>query len=121
MTATPTTAGLLIGAGVGLTGTVFGAQADALLLGLASAIIVSVWLPSIDDRLKAAAAVAFATLLAGYGAPVASGWLAANITGIEATNTLRLLAAVVIGGAAPPVIPITVVRLQAIVRGGSLP
>lgn len=120
MPTTPTTAGILYGAGIGLTGTVLGAQADALLLGLASAIIVSIWLPSIDDRFKAAAAVAFATLLAGYGAPVASVWLAANVTGIEATETLRLLSAVVIGGAAPPVIPITVIRLQAMVRGGSL-
>lgn len=63
-------AGILIGSGIGLTGTVMGAHVDALLIGLVAAIFISVWLPTIDDKLKAAASVAMSALLAGYGSPV---------------------------------------------------
>lgn len=57
MTEPNTTVGLLVGSGIGLTGTLLGAQVDALLLGLIAAVFVSIWLPAINDRLRAASAV----------------------------------------------------------------
>jgi hypothetical protein len=60
-----TTIGILAGTGIGLTGTVMGAQVDALLMGMIAAVFVSIWLPSINDRLRAASAVGISSLLAG--------------------------------------------------------
>jgi len=114
-----TAVGLAIGAGIGLTGTVMGASVDALLVGLFAAILVSIWMPSIDNRVKAASAVAFATLLAGWGSDVAAGWVAVNQTGIQDATPLRLLLALMIGGAAPTVMPTAMERLKAIIKGGS--
>jgi len=97
--------GIAIGAGIGLTGTVMGAQVDALLIGLAAAILISFWLPTIDDRRKAAASVALSSLLAGYGSPVAAAWLAADHAELSSGSPLRLLLALLIGGAGPTVVP----------------
>jgi hypothetical protein len=52
MTEPNTTVGILVGSGIGLTGTLLGAQIDALLLGLIAAVFVSIWLPAINDRLR---------------------------------------------------------------------
>lgn len=101
-----TVVGLAVGAGIGLTGTVFGAQADALLIGLVSAILISFWLPTIDDRRKAAASVAMSSLLAGYGSPVAAAWLAADQASLGSGGPLRLLLALAIGAATPTLIPV---------------
>lgn len=100
-----TAAGLVIGAGIGLTGTVMGAQVDALLIGLAASILVSFWLPTIDDRRKAAASVALSSLLAGYGSPVAAAWLSADHAELAAGSPLRLLLALLIGAMCPTVVP----------------
>ena len=86
---------------------ILGAQADALVIGLVAAVLISIWLKTIDNKVKAASAVIFAALLAGYGSPIAATWLAsmqpAIGTNIEA---LRLLLALAIGGAAPSIVPI---------------
>jgi hypothetical protein len=68
------TIGILAGTGIGLTGTVMGAQVDALLMGMIAAVFVSIWLPSINDRLRAASAVGISSLLAGYGSPECSAY-----------------------------------------------
>ncbi len=101
-----TAIGVAVGAGIGLTGSIFGAQADALLVGLVAAILISFWLPTIDDRRKAAAAVALSSLLAGYGSPVAAAWLAGTETALKGGPDIRLLLALVIGVACPTIVPV---------------
>ena len=101
-----TTIGIAVGAGIGLTGTVMGAQIDALLIGLMSAILISFWLPTIDDRKKAAASVALSSLLAGYGSPVAAAWLAADYAELTAGSPVRLLLALLIGVMCPTIVPV---------------
>ena len=100
-----TTAGIAIGASIGLTGTVMGAQIDALLIGLVAAILISFWLPTIDDRRKAAASVALSSMLAGYGSPVAAGWLAGTQPELAAGSPLRLLVALALGALCPTLVP----------------
>lgn len=114
-----TTAGILIGTGIGLSGTVLGAQVDALVVGLVGAIIVSIWLPAIDDRLKATAAVALSALGAGYFSPHAAVWLAAHLSLVDNPDSpLRLAAALAIGTVSPAIVPVAITRLQGLVRGG---
>lgn len=108
-----TAAGIIVGAGIGLTGTVIGAQVDALLIGLAAAILISFWLPTINSRRRAAASVALSALFAGYGAPVAVGWL---ITSTEAASKidmadgdpLRLFVALALGTVCPTIVPLLI-------------
>lgn len=101
-----TVAGIAVGAGIGLTGTVMGAQVDALIIGLVAAVLISFWLPTIDDRKKAAASVAMSSLLAGYGSPVAAAWLAADQASFSNGSPLRLLLALAIGAATPTLVPV---------------
>lgn len=101
-----TAIGIAVGAGIGLTGTLMGAQVDALLVGLVAAILISFWLPTIDDRRKAAASVALSSLLAGYGSPVAAAWLAGTETALHGGPDMRLLLALVIGIFCPTVVPV---------------
>lgn len=105
-----TSIGIAVGAGIGLTGSVFGAQVDALLVGLVAAILISFWLPTIDDRKKATAAVALSSLLSGYLAPVAapalSAWLATEHAVVSDGGPLRLLIALLIGIVAPSGLPV---------------
>lgn len=112
-----TTAGVIVGAGVGLTSTVMGAQIDALLIGMIAAILMSFWLPAIDNVLRAASGVAMSSLCAGYGSPLAAGWLATQIGGMDA-SPLRLLMALVIGAAGPTLIPIALRRASSMAQGG---
>lgn len=103
-----TTAGILIGAGIGITGTVMGAQVDALMIGLVAAILISFWLPAVDDRKKAAASVALSALLAGYGAPVAAGWLSGTQPELATGSPLRLLVALGLGVLCPTLVPVVI-------------
>lgn len=113
-----TTAGIIIGGSIGITGSLFGAQLDALLLGMFSAIFVSIWLPTVNDRIKAAAAVAMSSLMAGYGSPVAVAWVASDQASLAASGSpLRLLMAIAIGAACPTVVPVAIARLQSVVGG----
>lgn len=96
----------MIGAGVGLGTALLGAQVDALALGLMAAIFVSIWMETIDDKLKAGSAALLSALLAGYGSPKAAAFAASTWPAIGAADdTLRLLMAVLIGALAPTVIP----------------
>jgi hypothetical protein len=112
-----TTTGIVVGAGIGLTGTILGAQIDALLMGMIAAVFASIWMPSIDNRIRAASAVAIATLLAGYGSPVLAHWLAATQPGLEEHGALRMLLAVLIGGGCPALLPVAMERVQKIITG----
>lgn len=113
-----TTAGIIIGGSIGITGSLFGAEIDALLLGMFSAIFVSIWLPTVNNRVKAAAAVAMSSLMAGYGSPVAVAWVASDQAALAASGSpLRLLMAIAIGAACPTVVPVAIARLQSVVGG----
>ena len=103
-----TTAGIIVGARIGLTGSVMGAQIDALMIGLIAAILISFWLPSVDDRKKAAASVALSALLAGFGAPVAAGWLSGSQPELAAGSPLRLLVALGLGVLCPTLVPVII-------------
>lgn len=99
-------AGFAAGAALSPAAIVFGAQVDALVVGLAAAVFISIWLESIDTRAKAAAAVLFSAMLAAYGSPVAANIISAQIAAISAgDDSLRLLLAAVIGGLAPSLVP----------------
>lgn len=115
-----TTAGIIIGGSIGITGSLLGAQLDALLLGMCSAIFASIMLPSVNDRTKAAAAVALSSLMAGYGSPVAVAWVASDQAALAASGSpLRLLMAIAIGAACPTVVPVAIARLQSVVGGAA--
>ena len=115
-----TTAGIIIGGSIGITGSLFGAEIDALLLGMFSAILASIMLPAVNDRIKAAAAVALSSLMAGYGSPVAVAWVASDQAALAASGSpLRLLMAIAIGAACPTVVPVAISRLQSIVGGSA--
>lgn len=115
-----TTAGIIIGGSIGITGSLFGAEIDALLLGMFSAIFVSIWLPAVNDRVKAAAAVAMSSLMAGYGSPIAVAWVSSDQAALAATGSpLRLLMAIAIGAACPTVVPVAIARLQSFVGGAA--
>lgn len=119
MTVTQTAGGAVAGAGAGLTTLILGAQVDALVLGLCAAVFVSIWLEQIDSRIKAAAAVLFSAMLAGYGSPVAASWLLSSVPSITpSAEPLRLLLAVAIGGAAPSIVPLSLRYLGRRIEGG---
>lgn len=102
-----TLGGALAGAGASSVTVFLGAQVDALVLGLMAAVFASIWLDTIDSRSKAAAAVLFSSMLAGYGSPVAAEWVAGNAASVAGNaEALRLLLALLIGGAAPSLVPL---------------
>lgn len=113
-----TGAGILTGAGIGLTGTVLGAQLDALVIGMMSATFMAIWLPSINDKLKSASAVAMGSMLAGYSYPVAN-WVAKSFDGIDYSETLRLLMAALIGIAIPALLPTMLARARVFIGGNA--
>ena len=112
-----TTTGIVVGAGIGLTGTILGAQIDALLMGMIAAVFASIWMPQIDNRLRAASAVAIATMLAGYASPVLAHWIASNHPGIQEHGALRMLLAVLLGGGCPALLPVAMERARKIITG----
>lgn len=94
------------GATVGLGTALLGAQVDALVIGLIAAIFVSIWMESIDDKFKAGSAALLSSMLAGYGSPAAAALAISYLPALSGSgDALRLLCAVVIGAAAPTVIP----------------
>lgn len=113
-----TTAGALVGAGIGLTGSIMGAQLDALLIGMVAATLMSFWLPAIDSRPRAAAAVAMSSLFAGYGSPAAAAWVATHVVSADA-SALRIPMALLIGAASPTAIPLMLRRFAGWSQGGA--
>jgi len=101
--------GALAGAGASSVTILLGAQVDTLVIGLIAAVFVTIWLETIDSKVKAASAVLFAALLASYGSPVAASWLAATVPSIAGNlDALRLLLALVIGAATPNAWPVVI-------------
>lgn len=114
------------GAAVGLAAAppllFLGAPVDSLVLGLASAILVTLWLEQIDNRMKSAAAMLLSALLAGYGSPVAAevatGLLAAHLPSVSLDgHALRMLCAACIGAAAPYLVPVVIRRAGRQIQG----
>ena len=100
-------ASIATGAAVGLGTALLGAQVDALALGLIAAIFISIWMETIDDKIKAGSAALLSSMMAGYGSPKAAAWASATVPAIGGNDdTLRLLMAVLIGAAAPTIIPL---------------
>lgn len=119
MVSTETLSGVTAGAAAGATTVLLGAQADALVVGLMAAVFVSIWLESIDSRVKAASAVLFAAMLAGYGSPVAASWLVGYAPSVaQSADQLRLLLAALIGGGAPALVPISLRALGRRIENG---
>lgn len=119
--AEPTSTSVVAGAGAGaatsLPFLLLGASWDALLVGLISAVLVSVWLPRIDDRLKSFSAVIMSSLVAGYGSPAAAGVLHNFLPSAGLPETTRLFMALAIGGAAPALIPTVIDRARDMISG----
>lgn len=103
-----TLVGIVTGAGASSVSLLLGAQIDVLAIGLMAAIFMSIWLDTIDNRIKAAAAVLFSALLAGYASPIAAGWLVQNYLTVVKMEDIRLLLALLIGGLAPTLVPLSV-------------
>ena len=107
-----TVAGALAG---GLTSTIslaLGAQLDAFIIGMVAAVFASIWLDTIDKPSKAAAAVFFSALLAGYGSPVLAGWVEGSAAALASSSgSLRLLLAFLIGAVAPRLVPLVINNL----------
>jgi len=114
-------AGALSGAGISSVTIILGAQADALAIGALAAIFVSIWMQTIDSRLKAAAAVLLSAMLAGYGSPVGAEYLASSLVDPAGREPLRLLLALVIGAATPSVFPLALNRFGKTVSGERKP
>lgn len=94
-----------------------GVQTDALGLGLFAAMLVTLWLGSIDTRRKAFAAVGLSGLLAGYFSPHAASYVATKFTSLSADpSALRMPMALLIAIAAPFLVPIALIGAQAIAR-----
>ena len=103
------TAGAASGGAVGISWVLLGAQADALVVGMLAATFISAWLPQINSFFRSAASVCLATLLAGYGSPHVAAWLASQIPGGQA-DSVRMLAAVLIGAVTPRIFPLLLAR-----------
>lgn len=104
------TAGITLGASVGITGTIVGAQADALIVGLASAAFVSIWLRQVDSWVKATSATFFSAMLAAFMSPFAAEW-AARTFGLTSGDGLRLLMTLLISAGSPAIFPLVLARV----------
>ncbi len=111
-------AGALYGASISSVTILFGAQVDALVIGLAVATFVSIWLETIDNKMKAASAVLLSAILAGYGSPVAASWAASTMSGVTNTDSLRLLLAALIACVSPALVPTIINLLKQKIGGG---
>lgn len=111
--------GAAAGAAAALPTLFLGAHVDALFLGLLAAVFSSIWLPTVDDKIKAFSAVCLSALLAGYGAPIAVANAASVVPGIVATaDQARPLLALIIGAVCPALVPVLINKLKA--KGESL-
>lgn len=114
---TSTAAGAAAGALTVLPVAMLGAQTDALGLGLFAAMLVTLWLGSINTRRKAFAAVGLSGLLAGYFSPHAAAYAATKFTSLSADpSSLRMPMALLIAIAAPFLVPLALIGAQSIAR-----
>lgn len=92
-----------IGGAIGFT--LLGASSEHLLLGLGSAVLVSILLDAIDKPLKAFAGVMLGSLIAGFGSPAATVLLANMVGALKGAPLLSYVVAIAIGGIIPPLVP----------------
>lgn len=105
--------GAAAGAVAALPTLFLGAHVDALLLGLLASVFSSIWLPTVDDKIKAFGAVCLSALLAGYGAPIAVANAASVVPGIVAqADQARPLLAIIIGAVCPALVPVLINKLK---------
>lgn len=110
-----TAAGAITGAAAAMPAMLLGAQVDALVIGMMAALFVSIMTETIDNRIKAGAAVMFSSLSAGYGSPIAAQFIAANYPSLVVASThdvLRLATALLIGAAMPGLVPVAMRFIQ---------
>lgn len=100
--------GLAMGAAASTVSLAFGAPWDALIASLIAAILISIWLPVIDNKKKAAASVLFAALSGTYASPVVANLVAENIFNPSDFDSLRVLIAVVIAALSPTIVPVLI-------------
>jgi hypothetical protein len=86
-----------------------GMDFDALIVGLMAATFTTFWLQTVDNLPKAASAILFSAMLASFGGPVASVYLISQFASLtQASSTLPLLAAVIIGGSVTWAFPVLI-------------
>lgn len=105
----PTSTAVAAAAGAA-TALVFGAQPDAVVLGLLGATLSTSMMDSMGKLRQAFAAALFGSLAAGYLSPLAAvgvgSWLPAAMQAGIKPDALRMPAALVIGAVTPTVWPI---------------
>ena len=119
---TSAAAGIRAGCVTALPLAIFGAATDALCLGLFAALLVTIWMPTISTRIRAFSAVLLSGIAAGYCAPVLAAMAAAQFAPLAGSgDTLRMPIALLIGLAAPTVIPVALTAFSAWIgkRGGA--
>lgn len=109
---------VVLGVSVSLVGTVFGAQLDALIIALAASICVSMWLRAIDTYPRVVGAVLMSGMCGAYLSPFAADLGAAKF-GLAQGDPLRLACALLLGGAAPLLVPVILRRGQRVIEGGA--
>lgn len=88
---------------------IFGMEFDALIVGLMAATFTTFWLQTIDNIPKAASAILFSAMLASLGGPSVSIYFISKIPSLEqASGTLPLLAAAIIGGSVTWAFPVLI-------------
>mgnify|MGYP000896497415 CR=1 FL=1 len=92
-----------------ITGTIIGAQTDALAVGLMAGVLVSLWLHEVNSYRRAISAMLFSSVLAGYLSPFLSDWASAQWA-IRNGDALRLAISMLIGAAAPSIFPLLLRR-----------
>lgn len=107
------------GAGISLSFTLMGADVQALIVGLVAAVLMSFWLPSVDQRGKACASIMFSALASGYGAAAAAAVAADNLPMVPRGEQLNMLMAVVIGALLPVLMPAIIKRAKRWIGGGA--
>ena len=110
-----TVAGCALGASAGLSSCVLGAQVECLIIGLVSAFFITMWLREINTLGRAAAAVAFSSLAAGYVAPFLVSVSAHYFPDFVPS---QYLVAFLVGGAGPTLIPVALKRAGQVVQEG---
>lgn len=110
-----TVAGVAAGTYIGLSGTILGAQPEAVVIGLMTAIPAAVFVPAVSGKLRACSAVALGAALAGYGATALAQWLAAHVGDIGTAEALRPLAAALLGAGTPTLGPVIIGRISSII------
>jgi len=87
----------------------FGVEPDVLVAGLVGSVLVMSWMRTINTFGRACSAGMFSALLAAYGSPSLTILIASKFSGITPdTQGLRMVVALMIGAAAPYLVPLII-------------